>query len=169
MARKTSKAKDDANVIEEPALNGSAPTEDQEKVEELAELQALVDTKIHYLDDLNSAECPIPGFSGKIKFPAIMDLPRYRDYRKIINESPDEDGQMTLAFVTEESGRVVPVWFSVLYYRISLALGELDELVSPPGTDLNDISKLPVNMIAWLSLTVKEWLDNQLTFRVYRR
>ena len=124
---------------------------------------------IRYLDELQSATCPIEGYSGLVRYPAIMDLPRYRLYRQVIADSEENDGQMTLAFVEHDDGKIVPIWFSVLYYKLALTLATEISVTGPDTTNVREIETIPVNLIAWLSLTAKEWLDSQLTFRVSHR
>jgi hypothetical protein len=100
-----------------------------------------------------------------------MGLDRYKRWRKMTDEAGDDDREMTLAFVyVGESQRTSPFFFSLLYYQLAaefatVAIAGKDS----QQMDLSDTDNLPVSLVAWLALTAKYWLENQLTFRVSSR
>lgn len=156
-----------APIASTPAAEDAATQVDPEQPQARSEPAA--EPEIRYLDDDGSASCPIPGYTGAIVYPQVMDLTRYQMYRRIVAEMPDEDGALAMAFaVRSDTERIEPVWFSVLYFKLALALARVS-IQMPADQRLDDIDTLPVNFVAWLSLTAKEWVTSQLTFRVHPR
>lgn len=127
----------------------------------------LAETEPLWLDDAWHAACPVPGTSGAVRFPPVMDLPRYKVWRQMAEEASEEDRELTLAFIyVGDAAQPRPFFFSTLYYRMALAFAEIALDRDGRPVDPADLAALPVALVAWLALTAKYWLECQLTFRV---
>jgi hypothetical protein len=132
--------------------------------------EALAEAEPLWLDDNWEARCPIPGYDGLVRYPAVMDLPRYKQWRQMADTAADEEREMTLAFIyVGDAPQARPFFFSMLYYRMALAFGTIALTRNGRDVDTIDLSSLPVSLVAWLALTAKYWLESQLTFRVDSR
>lgn len=128
-----------------------------------------------YLDSNNSAECPIEGFSGAITFPAVMSLPLYQKYVTIMRDASDDDDQNLLVFITKANDERAVDAFSMTFAKMAphFALEMPKRIIKnrkgvaeEVSVDFSDESKIPWQFQAWLSLTTREWVTAQLSFRL---
>lgn len=124
-----------------------------------------------WLDHAWHAACPLPGFSGAVRFPPVLDLPRYRHWLKLTEAATDDDRDPALAFVyVGDSPALRAFPFSILYYRSALAFADITlTRQNETAVDPADLAALPFALVAWLALTAKYWLEAQMTFRLVSR
>lgn len=168
MTQRTELAPDPAAAGAPPSPADAAAALDDLLPDEVATLLAEADPL--WLDDRWHAACPVPGYSGAVQYPPLMDLPRYKQWRRLADEASDEDRELTLAFIyVGDSPQPRPFFFSMLYYEMALAFGTVTLERDGRAVRPDDLSSVPIALVAWLALTAKYWLECQLTFRVGRR
>lgn len=121
-----------------------------------------------YLQPDGTAECPLPGYTGTIRFPMVMTLSMHKRWQKFVNarsgRDPD-DPNVGVAFNAEadEGERIVFVYDDV---ELALMFGDLD-LTGPKGKRFNPKSPddLPLPVAVWMAKCYREWENSQLLFR----
>lgn len=126
------------------------------------------ETKASYLRPDNSADCPIDGYAGSIRFPLVMTLAMHKRWQQFVNERAERDPdapRVGVAFNADatDNERVVFVYDDV---ALALVFGELD-LTGPDGKKLKAKSAddLPLPVAVWAGKCYREWENSQVTFR----
>lgn len=130
--------------------------------------------------DGNTATSPIPGWSGQLIFPEVMDKHTYKLYRSIIKaestiEQPEDDEDMGYVYMTDtdpETGQSKEemFFFSHKVARIGMKLARFEgfapERVARLGAHNPDGDGVPITLMAWLSRATADWVGRQLSFRL---
>ncbi len=125
--------------------------------------------EVKYLRPDNSAECPVDGYTGTIRFPLVMTLAMHKRWQTFVNERAGRDSdapRIGIAFDADaveaaDSGRLVFVYDDV---ELALMFGELD-LTGPDGKKLKPSDDWPLPLAVWAAKCYREWENSRVTFR----
>lgn len=124
--------------------------------------------EVKYLRLDGSAECPVAGYDGTIRFPLVMTLAMHKRWQAYVNKTADRDPDdprigVTFDAASEENARVVFIYDDV---DLALNFGELD-VTGPDGKKLKvkSADELPLPVAVWIGKCYREWENSQVTFR----
>lgn len=127
--------------------------------------------EVEYLRPDGSAECPVDGYTGTIRFPLVMTLAMHRRWQAFVNERASRDSdapRIGVAFDADavkapDNGRLVFVYDDV---ELALMFGELD-LTGPDGkkVKVKTADEWPLPLAVWAAKCYREWENSRVTFR----
>jgi len=115
-------------------------------------------------------ESPLEAFPGFVAFPEHLTGRLYRIYHKVLAEAGKEqegEAPIPMGVVLEGEGEEkAPLFFTVTKWKLALRLAEKIELENLPAGALDeDGEETPVQVMAWVSSCLDEWMSPRLTLK----